>query len=78
MNKNAIAKTKEEYVAYVWDDDAGKYIWLTGTQSSTLDASKKAFEKSRAEWECYRKNLDYNNVQFRHRTVTYTEWEVVG
>lgn len=76
--KNIIAKTKEEYVAFVKDKDTGKYIWLNGTQARSLEDSKKWFEKQRKEWEYYRKNLDYNDVQFRHRTVTYTEWEVVG
>lgn len=70
-------KTKEEYVAFVKDKDTGKYVWLTGTQGSTLESTKKAFENSRKEWESYRKNLNYNDVQFKHRTVTYTEWEVV-
>lgn len=78
MKKNATAKIKEEYVAFVKDKDTGKYIWLSGTQGSTLESSKKGFEYNRKEWECYRKNLDYNDVQFKHRTVTYTEWEVIN
>ena len=78
MKKTATAKIKEEYVAFVWDDDVGKYVWLSGTHGSTLESSQMAFEKHRREWESYRKNLDYNDVQFKHRTVTYTEWEVVG
>lgn len=77
MKKNTIAKIKEEYVAFVRDNDTGKYIWLNATQSSTLDGSKKGFKKNRAEWERCRTNFNYDDVQFRHRTVTYTEWEVV-
>lgn len=78
MKKNTIAKTKEEYVAFVKNEDSGEYVWLNETQARTLEGVKKCFERQRKEWERYLTNLDYNDVQFRHRTVTYTEWEVVG
>lgn len=78
MKKDTAIKTKEEYVAYVMCKTTGKHMWLIGTQSSTLEGSRKALENHRKEWESYRNELDYNDVQFKHRTVTYTEWEVVG
>lgn len=68
-------RTKEEYVAHV--KSSGKYRWVVGTQASTLARCKELLEKHRREWERYEPEVNYADVQYRHRTVTYTDWEVV-
>lgn len=68
-------RTKEEYTACV--KSGGKYRWVYGTDASTLERCKELLAKHRKEFERYEPEVDYSDVQYRHRTVTYTDWEVV-
>lgn len=67
--------TKEEYAAYVKSN--GKYRWVTRTQAPTLELCKAIMAEHRKDWAPYQPEVDWDDVQYRHRTVTYTDWEVV-
>lgn len=75
--KNVIIK--EEYVAHIKCKDSDKYIRTAHPcMADTLEKCKAMFANYRKEWERCSSGLDFNHVQFRHRTVITTEWEVVG
>lgn len=76
-NKNVIVK--EEYLVRIKCKDSGKYIF-TGhpCKSDTLEKCKARFVDYRKEWEHCSKGLDFDHIEFVHRTVITTDWEVVG
>ena len=70
---------KEEYIARIKRKDNGKYIFTAHPcMADTLEKCKARFEDYRKQWESCSAGLDFNCVEFVHRTVITTEWEVVG